>query len=103
MPVSVWRNGQWVDKKTGEPTPKKSDGVVSVTIWPDIPDYQSPVTGDVISGRAARKEDLKKHGCIEIDPPKEPRGFKNPRFAKKYGLPLREDVAEKLRKEGSDG
>ena len=39
-------------------------------IWRDIPAYQSPIDGRVISGRAARREDLKRSGCVEYDGPK---------------------------------
>ena len=31
--------------------------------WPDLPDYVSPVTGKLISGRKQREEDLKRSGC----------------------------------------
>lgn len=29
----------------------------------DLPGYQSPITGEWIEGRAARRNDLAKHGC----------------------------------------
>jgi hypothetical protein len=32
-------------------------------IQPDLPAYHSPITGQVIEGRRARREDLKRHGC----------------------------------------
>jgi hypothetical protein len=32
-------------------------------IQPDLPGYESPVTGEWIEGRRARREDLKRHGC----------------------------------------
>jgi len=32
-------------------------------IQPDLPAYHSPVTGQLIEGRRARREDLKRHGC----------------------------------------
>ena len=31
--------------------------------WPDLPDYVSPVTGKLVSGRRQREEDLKRSGC----------------------------------------
>lgn len=34
----------------------------------DLPDYQSPIDGRLISGRAARREDLKRSGCVEYEP-----------------------------------
>ena len=33
-----------------------------VHIWDDIPDYDSPVTGKLVSGRKQRREDLKRTG-----------------------------------------
>lgn len=30
--------------------------------------YQSPVTGEVITSKAKREQDLAKHGCVEYDP-----------------------------------
>lgn len=56
----------------------------------DTPEYLSPVTGRPIDGRAARREDLKRNNCYEIDPPRRPRGFKNPAFAAKYGKRVNE-------------
>jgi len=32
-------------------------------IWDDLPEYESPVTGKIVRGRAARREDLKRHRC----------------------------------------
>jgi hypothetical protein len=32
-------------------------------VCPDIPAYVSPVTGKLVDGRKARREDLKRHGC----------------------------------------
>lgn len=37
-------------------------------IIPDLPAYESPVTGQRIEGRVARREDLKRNGCVEYDP-----------------------------------
>lgn len=41
-------------------------------VCPDTPDYLSPVTGELISGRVQRREDLKRHDCYEMDPPTKP-------------------------------
>lgn len=30
--------------------------------------YDSPITGEPIASRAAWKEDMRKHGCVEYDP-----------------------------------
>lgn len=37
-------------------------------LWLDLPAYDSPIDGRMIEGRVARREDLKRHGCIEFDP-----------------------------------
>lgn len=37
-------------------------------IVPDLPEYKSPLGTGVISGRAARREELKRAGCREVDP-----------------------------------
>ena len=95
MTTYVWRDGQFVDKRTGEPMHKPYEGqICAPMICPDIPEYRSPIDGSLISSRSARREDLKKNDCYEIDPPK-PRGFKNARFAAKHGLPLNPELVNK--------
>jgi len=80
----VWRNGQFVDKKTGKPDPEtSSDTICMPYVRGDIAPYKSPVTGEWVDGRAARRYDLEKHNCYEIDPPKN-KYLKNERFAKKH-------------------
>jgi hypothetical protein len=32
-------------------------------VWDDLPEYESPVTGLIVRGRRARREDLKRTGC----------------------------------------
>lgn len=88
----VWRDRRWIDKRTGEPMklPERAE-VCAPQVMSDIPEYISPVTELPITSRSQRREDLKRHNCIEVDPPRKPRGFKNPRFAAKYGLPLNEE------------
>lgn len=50
----------------------------------DIPEYVSPVTGKLVDGRAARKEDLKRSGCRELDPSEWSGKFKSEKKARKY-------------------
>jgi hypothetical protein len=38
------------------------------TVQVDIPAYISPASGKWINSRAQRKEDLKREGCIEMEP-----------------------------------
>jgi hypothetical protein len=37
--------------------------ILPALVAPDLPGYESPVTGKWIEGRAARREDLKRSGC----------------------------------------
>jgi hypothetical protein len=47
----------------------------SLSIRRDLPAYRSPVTGDWIEGRAARREDLARNDCREVDPSERPAGL----------------------------
>lgn len=92
MTTYVLREGKFYDKKTGAPMviPER-DGICAPMVCSDTPEYRSPIDGRLVSGRVQRREDLKRNNCVEIDPPAKPRGYKNPRFAKKYGLPLNQE------------
>lgn len=70
------------------PIPERGEICVPHVIS-DIEPYQSPVDGSYVSGRAARRDDLKKHNCVPYDEVCKPLGgqFKNERFAKKWKLP----------------
>lgn len=62
----------------------------SPQVMRDIPEYASPIDDRPITSRSWRREDLRKNGCIEVDPPRRPRGFKNPAWAKKRGKRVNE-------------
>ena len=84
-------SGRMVDKSTGEPMVDPAAPyvpVVPLAIVPDIQPYQSPVTGEVISGRRAKRADLDRHNCIDAgDLPSVTGGkLKNRAFAEKRGL-----------------
>lgn len=32
-------------------------------VFGDLPPYESPITGKIVDGRRARRDDLKRHGC----------------------------------------
>lgn len=55
--------GKFVEKQPDAVTPTRGP-----IIQRDLPGYHSPVTNEWIEGRAARREDLKRHGCREVDP-----------------------------------
>lgn len=70
-------------RETGEPAPR----MPCPMHIPDIPAYQSPVTGEVISGRKAKRDDLERHNCVDAaELPSLGGKLKNPRFAKKHNL-----------------
>lgn len=94
----VIRNGSWVDPSTGEPllTDEQRRAPLAVPhVMSDIPDYQSPIDGRVITSRSARRDDLKRHNCVEYEPSLSPtKGkLKNKKFAAKIGR----EVAEEFR------
>jgi hypothetical protein len=97
MPIYTFR-----DKATGE----TADRVLSIAerdafaalgthehvikptrIIPDIPDYVSPVTGKLVSGRRQRRYDLESNNCREWTPSDSPTGGKirTERMARKVG------------------
>jgi len=83
----VWRNGEFVEKRSGEKL-QTSGGIACPYVVRDISEYTSPIDGRPITSRSWRREDLARNDCVEVEPRKKPRGFKNARFAKKRGLPL---------------
>lgn len=42
--------------------------IVAPAVQPDIPGYESPVTGKWVEGKSARREDLRRTGCRPYDP-----------------------------------
>jgi hypothetical protein len=53
-----------------DPTTKKMvevrrsrDPRVAPAVFGDLPDYESPIDGRLVSGRKGRRDDLKRHGC----------------------------------------
>lgn len=80
----VWRDGGFVDRSTGQPMPVPDRGgeICAPLIQSDIPEYRSPIDGRPITSRSERREDLKRNGCIEIDPPKKKdRVFRSKKWA----------------------
>lgn len=98
MPHHIYRNGQWFDKATGEALPPLDPDapIFAPMIVADIPAYRSPVDGRIINSRAERRDDLKRHGCVEYEPSMSPTKGKirNEKFAANRGL----QVSEEFRK-----
>ena len=82
-----------VNKETGLPMVgnyEASRPLQAPRTFGDLEGYQSPITGEWIDGRRARKYDLEKHGCVPHQDTK-PYGYsgrklKNKKFAEKRGL-----------------
>lgn len=60
-------------------------------VMPDTPAYVSPVTGREVDGRVARKEDLKRSGCREIDPSEFKPTYRHEHLRKRYSKQKTED------------
>jgi len=82
--------GIMVDKDTGLPMLNQAERAAPLQlprVFGDYDGYQSPITGEWIEGRRARKYDMEKHNCVDgNDVSSGPKGLKNERFAKKRGL-----------------
>lgn len=98
MPKFVKRNGQWVNKSTGEAmlSPEEQSRPISMPmIISDIPEYTSPIDGRMITSRSQRRDDLKRNNCVEYEPSLSPtKGqakFRNKAFAEKRGLTVSEE------------
>lgn len=64
----VWRDGHFRDLKTNEPMDLPKREIATPTVISDLPAYMSPLGTGLIDGRRARREDLKRHNCREVDP-----------------------------------
>ena len=96
MAVYVNRNGRMVDKATGEPMLTEEQRLQPIAVphvISDIEAYTSPIDGRVINSRSDRRDDLKRHGCVEYEPSMSPtKGrIRNKAFAAKRGLQVSEE------------
>lgn len=79
--------GIMVDKRTGAPMVDGDGPLQTPMTFSDTPGYRSPITGEWIEGRRARRYDMQKHNCVDgNDISSGPKGFRNPKFAAKRGL-----------------
>lgn len=82
----IWNGTEFVDRD-GNPLVDRNAPYVRVVpqVISDIPEYASPVTGQMITSRSERRDDLARHGAREWDPADSPtKGkFRNERFARK--------------------
>lgn len=78
----------FIDPRTDQPMDIPDRGICAPLIQSDIKPYMSPLGTGEITGRAQRREDLKRAGCREVDPSEFKPTFKNEKFARKHGLPF---------------
>jgi len=96
MTTYVWRGNGWYDKRTGEMMVLHGNAVCCPAVISDIQEYRSPIDGKLITSRSHRRYDLEKNGCVEAEPRKR-KGYNNPKFALKRGLPLSEQARDSLK------
>jgi hypothetical protein len=88
--------GIMVDRETRAPMVTGPYRPVVPAVVADIPAYQSPVTGEYIAGKRAKRADLDRHGCVDAaELPKKTDGkYRSKAFAAKRGLThlLKEDA-----------
>lgn len=79
---------------------KAAEGLPMPYVRGDIPTYISPITNKPVEGRRARREDLARSGCREVDPSECRPTYKNYEFCQKRGLPyLDTDVPPPMTKD----
>lgn len=84
----VWNRAtqQFIDRD-GQPL-EAPDRISAPLILSDMPAYESPLGTGMIEGRRARREDLKRGGCREVDPSEHRMKFVNKSWAKRRGYPV---------------
>lgn len=90
----------WENTETGEREIPKC-----AMVRGDLPAYFSVASGKWVDGRKERRDDLARTGCVPWEPDSkryDPKGFGNPRFAKKHGLKLSEEAVHRKRAERID-
>lgn len=81
----TYRNGAFVNKETGEAM-DVPDRICAPRLHSDYPAYYSHASGKMIEGRAARRDDLARTGCREVDPSEGPKTVRSEKWAKRLGL-----------------
>lgn len=95
----VYRDGRMVDAHgfpmVGHNEMARDESQIrSPMVMRDIKPYASPIDGKMIESRSHRRYDLESNGCVEVDPPRKPRGLKNERFAAKRGLAVNPEISK---------
>lgn len=82
-----WLPAEQVMRSRHNSEPEKRSKIGFPYIRGDLKPYVSPVTGKVIEGRAARREDLARSGCREVDPSEYKPVYRNYEFCQRHRLP----------------
>jgi hypothetical protein len=81
----TWQNGKWLDKDGNEP-PDVSDGIHVPQLMSDLPAYFSVASGKWVEGRSARRDDLARTGCREVDPSEGPKFCNTKKWAERLKM-----------------
>ena len=93
MTQYVWRDGGWVDKKTGQPltarnhngAPPLDEVICAPMVMRDMPEHVGP-SGRLISSRSQFRDECKRTGSVPFDRGlKGSSGYLDPRVAKANG------------------
>ncbi len=85
--IYVLRNRKLIPKEDAPPK-------AGVYVQSDLKPYKSPLGTGWVDGRAARREELKRSGCREVDPSEWKPTYTNQRYVeklKRLGHQVRED------------
>ncbi|MGE0251993.1 MAG: hypothetical protein AB7G80_05045 [Dongiaceae bacterium] len=86
----IWRNGDWVPADSL----LKKRGTAGPQLMPDLREYKSAITGEIVSGRRQHRDHLRRHNCIEV-------GNEKPRAPSVTTAPgLKQDIAAAMRQLG---
>ena len=71
----------------------KGNELATPFLFKPMPEYKSPIDGRPITSRQARRDDMKRNGCVEYEPSLSPTKGKirNKDFASKRGMEVSED------------
>lgn len=79
--------GAWCDWDQIVAESWQQPGVAAPYVRGDLPSYVSPVTGKPVEGRRARREDLARSGCREVEPSEARPVYRNLEFCRRKRLP----------------
>lgn len=88
MPRYVWKDGAFRDAE-GRPMPIPERGEIAAPrVVPDVPAYWSPLSGEIVTSRSQRREEMRKFDVVEAGDKRPLNGgrAKNRDFARKHGL-----------------